>query len=292
MSSQIGTPDHMSARVGVGLKPEHYDTILNTQPNIGFFEVHAENYMGDGGPPHRYLSEIRRHYPVSLHGVGLSIGSAGPLNREHLGRLASLVDRYSPVLFSEHLAWSTHASSFFNDLLPLPYTAETLARVCEHVDEVQEALGCQMLLENPSTYFGFAESTYSETDFMTEVVRRTDCGLLLDVNNVYVSSVNQAMDATTYIARLPLASVQEIHLAGHTRQIDDEGPLLIDTHDRPVDEEVWKLFTYAIDLIGPTPTLIEWDASIPSWEVLAAEANRAERLMRTIAARENSRAME
>lgn len=282
MSRQLGTTDCILPRVGVGLKPEHYDTILKTRPDIGFFEVHAENYMGAGGPPHRYLTEIRRLYPLSLHGVGLSIGSAGPLNREHLRRLALLVERYTPSLFSEHLAWSTHESSFFNDLLPVPYTAETLDRVCEHIDEVQETLACQMLLENPSTYLSFAESTYSETEFIAEVVRRTGCALLLDVNNVYISSVNQEWDARSYIDRFPLMHVREIHLAGHARQADDEGrPLLIDTHDRPVDEVVWALFAYAIKRLGPTPTLIEWDANVPEWRHLEAEVKRAEEIMST-----------
>ena len=292
MSRQLGTADSILPRVGVGLKPEHYDTILKKNPDIGFFEIHAENFMGAGGPPHRYLSEIRRRYPLSLHGVGLSIGGAGPLNREHLGRLALLVARYTPSLFSEHLAWSTHESSFFNDLLPVPYTAETLDRVCEHIDQVQEALARQMLLENPSTYFSFAESTYSELEFIAEVVRRTGCGLLLDVNNVYVSSINQDWDARSYIDQFPLTHVQEIHLAGHARQTDEEGrPLLIDTHDRPVDEMVWALFAHAIDRLGPTPTLIEWDANIPEWQHLEAEVKRAERIISGLDGREHRRAV-
>jgi uncharacterized protein (UPF0276 family) len=292
MSRQLGTTDYILPRVGVGLKPEHYDTILKTRPDIGFFEVHAENYMGAGGPPHRYLSEIRRRYPLSLHGVGLSIGSAGPLNREHLGRLALLVERYTPSLFSEHLAWSTHESSFFNDLLPVPYTAETLDRVCEHIDQVQEALARQMLLENPSTYLSFAESTYSEIDFIAEVVRRTGCGLLLDVNNVYISSINQEWDARSYIDNFPLTHVREIHLAGHARQTDEEGrPLLIDTHDRPVDEIVWALFADAIERLGPTPTLIEWDTNVPEWQDLEAEVERAEAIISTSYGREYRRAV-
>jgi uncharacterized protein (UPF0276 family) len=292
MSRQLGTTDYILPRVGVGLKPEHYDTILKIRPDIGFFEVHAENYMGAGGPPHRYLSEIRRRYPLSLHGVGLSIGSADPLNREHLGRLALLVARYAPSLFSEHLAWSTHESSFFNDLLPVPYTAEALDRVCEHIDQVQEALARQMLLENPSTYLSFAESTYSEIDFIAEVVRRTGCGLLLDVNNVYISSINQEWDARSYIDNFPLTHVREIHLAGHTRQADEEGrPLLIDTHDRPVDEIVWALFAHAIERLGPTPTLIEWDTNVPEWQHLEAEVERAEAIISTSYGREYRRAV-
>jgi uncharacterized protein len=265
---------------GVGLKTEHYRTIIETRPEIGFFEVHAENYMGAGGPPHRYLSAIRERYPLSLHGVGLSIGADRPLDRDHLQRLKGLVERYTPGLFSEHLAWSSHDTGFFNDLLPVPYTTETLTRISEHIDQIQEALGRQMLLENPSTYLAFAESTYSEIDFIAEVVRRTGCGMLLDVNNVYVASTNQQWDPIAYIDAYPLAHVQEIHLAGYTREADDKGrPLLVDTHDRPVDEIVWDLFAHAVKLIGPVPTLIEWDASVPSWPTLKAEAERAEAIM-------------
>ena len=273
--------DPIPPRGGVGLKAEHYRTIVETRPEIGFFEVHAENYMGAGGPPHRYLSAIRERYPLSLHGVGLSIGADRPLDKDHLLRLKQLTERYMPGLFSEHLAWSTHDTGFFNDLLPVPYTSETLLRVAEHIDQVQSFLGRQMLLENPSTYLAFAESTYSEIDFIAEVVRRTGCGLLLDVNNVYVASTNQQWDPIAYIDAYPLAHVQEIHLAGHTREADDKGrPLLIDTHNRPVDEIVWNLFAHTIERIGPVPTLIEWDADVPGWSTLKQEAERAEAIMR------------
>lgn len=254
--------------------------ILETRPDIGFFEVHAENYMGAGGPPHRYLSAIRESYLLSLHGVGLSIGADRPLDRAHLDRLKALIARYAPVLFSEHLAWSSHDAGFLNDLLPLPYTAQTLARVAEHVDEVQEALGRQMLLENPSTYLAFAESTYSEIDFIAEVARRTGCGLLLDVNNVHVAAINQQWDPRAYIDAYPLALVQEIHLAGHAPECDEaDRPLLIDTHDRPVDAAVWDLFAHTIRRTGPLPVLIEWDADLPDWPTLKAEAARAEAVM-------------
>jgi hypothetical protein len=271
------------ARAGVGLKPEHYRAILETRPDIGFFEIHAENYMGPGGPPHRYLSAIRELYPLSLHGVGLSIGADRPLDRAHLKRLRELVDRYEPGLFSEHLAWSTHDTSYLSDLLPVPYTAESLARVSDHIDEVQEAAGRQMLLENPSTYLAFAESTYSEIDFIAEIATRTGCGLLFDVNNVHVSSTNREWDALAYITDYPLGHVQEIHLAGYTREEDDKGrPLLIDTHDRPVAEIVWSYFERTIQLLGPVPTLIEWDAAIPAWPELKAEADRADTLMSAV----------
>lgn len=268
------------ARAGVGLKAQHYREIIETRPDIGFFEVHAENYMGAGGPPHRYLTAIRERYPLSLHGVGLSIGADRPLDRGHLARLRELVDRYEPGLFSEHLAWSTHDAGFLDDLLPVPYTAETLLCVSEHIDQVQESLGRQMLLENPSTYLAFTESTFSEADFIAEVVRRTGCGLLLDVNNVHVASTNQQWDPYNYIDSYPLAHVQEIHLAGFTREQDElDRPLLIDTHNRPVDVLVWDLFEHVMGKLGPVPTLIEWDANVPPWPGLFAEAKRAEAIM-------------
>ena len=274
------------ARAGVGLKADHYRTILESNPAVGFFEVHAENYMGAGGPPHRYLTAIRERYPLSLHGVGLSIGAARELDTAHLRRLQGLVQRYEPMLFSEHLAWSTHASTFLSDLLPLPYTAQTLAKVCEHVDQVQEMLGRQMLLENPATYLAFQEASYSELAFIAEVVRRTGCALLLDVNNVHVSCTNQALDAEAYINGFPLAHVREIHLAGHATDADQAGrPLLIDSHDRAVAQTVWGLYAPAIRIVGPTPTLIEWDANIPAWPQLQAEADRAETVLRRSVAR-------
>lgn len=264
-------------RAGVGLKAEHYRVVLDTRPEVGFFEVHAENYMGAGGPPHRYLSAIRDAYPLSIHGVGLSIGADRPLDAAHLGRLKALVTRYAPGLVSEHLAWSSHDAGFLNDLLPLPYTRETLARVVEHLDEVQETLGRQVLLENPSTYVAFCESTYSETDFIAEIARRSGCGLLLDINNVYVACTNQRWDPTHYLDAFPLAAVRQIHLAGHADDADEQGrPLLIDTHDRAVAAVVWDLFARAVRRTGPVPALIEWDAAVPAWPVLKAQADRAD----------------
>lgn len=267
-------------RAGVGLKPQHYREILETAPDLGFFEIHAENYMGAGGPPHRYLAAIRGRYPLSLHGVGLSIGADRPLDRAHLQRLKDIIVRYQPGLFSEHLAWSSHGDAFLNDLLPVPYTAETLQRIVSHIDEVQDTLGRRMLLENPSTYIAFAESTYAEPDFIAEVQRRTGCGLLLDVSNVHVASTNQQWDPFAYIDAYPVAHVQEIHLAGFTPETDEkQRPLLIDTHNRPVDPIVWRLYAYTIAKLGPIPTLIEWDTDLPSWPELHAEAQRAEVLM-------------
>jgi uncharacterized protein (UPF0276 family) len=275
----------IAARAGVGLKPQHYREILEGKPDIGWFEVHAENYMGAGGPPHRYLSAIRDRYPLSLHGVGLSIGAARPLDREHLHRLKDLNDRYQPGLFSEHLAWSTHDGVFFNDLLPVPYNEDSLARVADHIDQVQDTVGRQMLLENPSTYLAFAESTMSEIDFLSEVVRRTGCGLLLDVNNVQVSATNQQTDSVAYLNAFPVEHVGEIHLAGYAPEDDGNGaPLLIDAHDRPIDPVVWDLYEHALQRAGPVPTLVEWDNDVPEWSVLFAEAQRAESVLAEIAA--------
>jgi uncharacterized protein (UPF0276 family) len=264
--------------VGVGFKPEHFEAIVDTRPQLGFFEVHAENYMGAGGAPHRRLDAIRERYPLSLHGVGLSIGSPGPLDQAHLQRLAAVAKRFEPALVSEHLAWSTHEGAFFNDLLPLPYTAETLARVAEHIHEVQNALGRRMLLENPSTYVVFAESTWAETDFLREIARRTGCGLLLDVNNVFVSAVNHGHDPDRYLADFPLSAVGEIHLAGYAEDTDEAGlPLLIDAHNSPIREAVWALYTATIRRLGATLTLIEWDNDVPVWPTLLNETRRAER---------------
>lgn len=283
------SPSAVPPRAGVALKPAYYARVLEGSPDVGFFEVHAENYMGAGGPPHRYLSAIRERYPLSLHGVGLSIGTDRPLDREHLKRLKALIERYEPALFSEHLAWSSHGTAFLDDLLPLPYTTETLECVVRHVDEVQEALGCQMLLENPSTYVAFEESTWPEVEFIAEIARRTGCALLLDVNNVHVACTNQQWDAAAYIERFPLSRVREIHLAGHSRAKDDFGrTLLVDSHDDAVAEVVWSLYELVIARIGPVPTLIERDAKLPPWGELHAEAARAERILRASASPANA----
>jgi uncharacterized protein (UPF0276 family) len=266
----------LPAMAGAGLKGEHVGDILETGPDIGFFEVHAENYMGAGGVPHRQLEAIRSAYPVSLHGVGLSIGAEGPLDKDHLKRLQALNERYEPGMFSEHLAWSTHDTTYLNDLLPVPYNKATLQRVCDHIDEVQSAMGRRMLLENPSTYVAFQDSTMSELDFLREVIGRTGCGLLLDVNNVYVSCINNESSPEAYVDDFPVEAVGEIHLGGHAPDVDDEGrPLLIDAHDRSVDQAVWALYERVLERSGPIPTLIEWDNEIPSWPVLLAEADAA-----------------
>ena len=279
----------LPARAGLGLKPEHYKDILDGAPDVGFFEVHAENYMGAGGPPHRYLETIRERYPLSLHGVGLSIGSAGPLDKAHLGRLRALVDRYHPESFSEHLAWSTHTSGFLNDLLPLPYTPETRDRVADHVDEVQQVLGRRMLLENPSTYVIFKESTIDEIDFLSAIAERTGCGLLLDVNNVMVSTVNHRLDAFAYIDRFPMHLVGEIHLGGYDESEDDAGDrLLIDAHASTVKPDVFELYQHTLSRIGAIPTLVEWDNDVPSFDVLFGEARRVDDALAAAALRKAS----
>jgi len=262
---------------GTSFKHAHLPAILAEPLAEGFFfEVHAENYMGAGGPPHRMLTALRECHALSLHGVGMSIGGPGALDAHHLERFRALVRRYEPALVSEHLAWSSHGGTFFNDLLPLPYTASTLARVCAHIDQVQEAIGRPLLLENPATYVAFASSTMGEVEFLRAVARRTGCGLLLDINNAFVAAANHGYSAEGYLAAFPLEQVGEIHLAGHSEQCDDEGePLLIDSHDRPVAPPVWDLYRSVIERRGPVPTLIEWDSDLPGWPALRAQAEVA-----------------
>lgn len=269
----------MQARAGAGLKPAHYAAILDDRPDVGWFEVHAENYMGAGGPPHVFLERIRALYPLSVHGVGLSIGSAGSLSRGHLARLKAVVDRYQPFVVSEHLAWSTHDGVFLNDLLPLPYTTATLDLVVRHVDEAQTFLGRQILIENPSTYLRFDGPQMAETEFLRAVAQRTGCGLLLDVNNVVVSAANHGFDAACYLAAFPVEHVGEIHLAGHAVLDGGGEALLVDTHDRAVPGAVWALYRGLIDRIGPRPSLVEWDTDVPAWPVLAAEVARADAVL-------------
>jgi uncharacterized protein (UPF0276 family) len=265
---------------GTSFKHEHFQVIVDQAKHHGFFEVHAENYMGAGGPPHRVLERIRTDHPVSIHGVCMSIGGQEPLDAVHLERFRALVARYEPALVSEHLAWSTHKSTYFNDLLPLPYTEATLVRVADHIDHVQSTIGRPILLENPSTYIAFSESTMSETDFLRALVQRSGCGLLLDINNVFVSATNHGFSAVDYLADFPLRHMGEIHLAGHAEQTDDEGdPLLIDSHDRKVADVVWALFDSVVARRGPVPTLVEWDSSIPEWPILQAEAEAAQAIL-------------
>ncbi len=268
------------ARAGVGYKQKHLDEILAEPDTIGWLEIHAENYMGDGGPQIAQLRYLRERFPISCHGVGLSIGSEGPLDKEHLARLKKLVDWLNPALFSEHLAWSTHNIGFLNDLLPAPYTQATVNTVIEHINQVQDVIGRQMLLENPSVYVMFEQSTMSEIEFLTEIVTRTGCGLLLDVNNTYVSNTNQQTSAEEYLSGFPVEHIGEVHLGGHDAQTDDFGdPLLIDSHNAPVVDPVWNLYETLIKRTGPLPTLIEWDNDIPEWPVLAHEARLADAIL-------------
>ncbi|WP_238364770.1 DUF692 domain-containing protein [Mesobacterium pallidum] len=263
-------------RPGVGYKPQHFAALMDDPAPVGWLEIHAENYMGGGGRPLAQLRALAERFPVSIHGVGLSIGGEGPLDAAHLARLKRLCDTVQPASFSEHLAWSTHGAEFLNDLLPLPYTSTTLARVADHIDRVQEVLGRQMLLENPSSYLAFADSTWSETDFLAELVRRTGCGLLLDVNNVFVSATNLGYSPQGYIDAFPLDAVGEMHLGGHDADTDDHGaPLLIDSHGREVADPVWALLDHTLAASGPKPLLIEWDTDVPDWPVLRTEALRA-----------------
>jgi hypothetical protein len=265
-------------RAGIGFKPSHFEALLADPSPPAFVEVHAENCMGAGGTPHAMLRSVRDRLPLSLHGVGLSLGAEAAPDEAHLDRLAALIERYRPARFSEHLAWSTHDGRFLNDLLPVAYDAITLDRVCRHIDRVQARLGVRMLLENPSTYFGFAASTMDEADFIARIVRRTGCGLLLDVNNVHVSCHNNRHDPHRYLAKLPLDAVGEIHLAGHaTERLDDGDTLLIDNHGAAVADPVWALYAHALEHIGAVATLIEWDNDVPDYAVLREQAHLADR---------------
>jgi uncharacterized protein (UPF0276 family) len=270
---------------GVGYKSRHFSGLTEAPGPVRWIEIHAENYMGDGGRPLAQLRALSERFPVSVHGVGLSIGGEGPLDRDHLNRLRRLIDWLNPASFSEHLAWSTHDTGFLNDLLPLPYTQATLTRVASHIDQVQTVLGRRMLLENPSTYLVFEDSEMDEVTFLTEIARRTGCGLLLDVNNVFVSATNQNRDARAYIDAFPLDAVGEIHLGGHDEDMDDHGaPLLIDSHGREVVDPVWALYAHTIARSGPRPTLIEWDTDVPDWPTLRAEAERAAAILEPVEA--------
>ncbi|WP_370401017.1 MNIO family bufferin maturase [Sulfitobacter sp. JB4-11] len=269
---------------GVGYKPQHFTDLQQDPGPVSWIEVHAENYMGDGGRPLAQLAALSERFAISVHGVGLSIGGEGPLDPDHLARLKKLCDWIKPASFSEHLAWSTHGSEFLNDLLPLPYTPETLAHVAAHINQVQDVLGRQMLLENPSSYLAFEESSLSETDFLAELTHVTGCGLLLDVNNVFISATNLNLSAQAYIDAYPTDRVGELHVGGHDEDADDHGaPLLIDSHGKPVVDPVWSLLDYTLAQTGPKPVLVEWDTDVPDWSVLRAEALRADRALAAIA---------
>ena len=264
----------MGPRVGIGLRAPHYPEIAGRRPALAFLEVHSENYFAEGGPALAWLERFRADYAVSLHGVGLSLGSVDPLDDRHLERLSRLCRRIEPRFVSEHLSWSSFGGLFANDLLPLPFDEESAAHVAGRIAEVQDRLGRPLMVENVSSYHAFGESTMAEAQFVRDVVRRAGCRLLLDVNNIYVNAVNHGFDALAYLDAMDPATIDEIHLAGHER--GERG--LVDTHAAPVCEEVWSLYAAAVDRFGAKPTLIEWDAAIPPLDTLLAEAARAERI--------------
>lgn len=270
-----GAADALAPAAGVGLRSPHVRYVRTERPQVPWFEVHSENYFADGGPAIAALEAIRADYPLSLHGVGMSLGSTDPLDRVHLSKLARLAARTEPALVSEHLCWSGVAGRHFNDLLPLPYTEEALAHVCRRVGEVQDTLGRELLVENVSTYLGFADATIPEWEFVAAVARQTGCRLLLDINNIHVNAVNHGFDPDTYLAAIPGAAVGEFHLAG----FEASGSFLIDTHGARVAPAVWQLYARAVARYGPRPTLIEWDVDIPGFAVLLDEAATAQRTL-------------
>jgi uncharacterized protein len=268
-------PTPPRAAAGIGLRAPHYAQVLERRPALALLEVHSENFFATGGASLAWLERFRGLYPLSFHGVGLSLGSAEPVDARHLGKLAALVERFEPALVSEHVCWSSAGGRHSNDLLPLPYTEEALDAFVAHVDAVQERLGRRILVENVSSYMRFEHSTIPEWEFVSEVARRSGSGLLLDVNNIWVNSRNHGFDPRDFLAAIDPATVGEIHLAG----FESQGALLIDTHSRPVTEDVWSLYRAAIERLGPRPTIIEWDADIPALDVLLAEAGRADAVL-------------
>lgn len=266
-------------QTGIGLRPPHFDRVLDERPSVPWFELHSENFFCAGGEMHAMLAQVRRDYPISLHGVGLSLGRADALDRNHLQRVAELVRRYEPGLVSEHLCWGAVDERHLNDLLPLPYTEEALDCAAEHVEQTQECIGRHILVENVSSYLAWRHSAMPEWEFVTALARRAGCGVLLDVNNIYVNSVNHGFDPDTYIRAIPPELVGEIHLAGYTVKENLGAPLLIDSHSRRVSKEVWVLYRLALSHCGPKPTLIEWDQDIPELEVLLDEAEHAQGIL-------------
>lgn len=275
--STASSPKVLSISPGVGLRAAHVEEVLVHRPDIAWLEVHPENYMLDPAALAR-LERLREHYPLSLHGVALSLGTAGPLDLRHLARLTSLIERLEPFLISEHLAWSMTGNVHLNDLLPLPYTEEALDAMTSHVHQVQAAIGRRILIENPSSYLRFRHSTLSEATFLTELVRRTDCGLLFDVNNLYVSAHNVGVNPTEYFATVPASAIGEFHVAGHTRNVIQGDVVLIDDHGSCVSEDVWVVYAEAVRCFGYRPTLVEWDTNLPTLDVLLGEAAKARSL--------------
>jgi uncharacterized protein (UPF0276 family) len=280
MINHDGATHAPDAPTGIGLRAPHVAEIMASRPGLGFLEVHAENYMANG-PALEDLLQLRDHYAISLHGVGLSLGSADGLSRAHLNRLQMLVEEVRPRFVSEHLSWSVAGGTYLNDLIPIPYTREALAIVCRHVDHAQQRLGRRLLIENPSSYLRFRSSTMTEAEFLSELVRRTGCGILCDVNNVFVTAQNLRLDASSYLRALPADAIGEIHLAGHCANDADGVTILIDDHGAPVCDAVWALYGEALRLFGPVPALVEWDSNIPDLGVLIGQAHAADALART-----------
>lgn len=282
----------LPARAGIGLRGPHIAELLATKPALDWLEVHSENYFGSGGPALRQLDQVRADYALSLHGVGLSLGSTDPLNLSHLSKLKGLISRIAPHSVSEHLCWSSIGGRFLNDLLPLPYSEEALDVVCRNIQQAQEFLGRRLLIENVSSYIRFGDEALNEWDFLAEVARRCDCDILLDVNNIYVSSVNHGFDAQQYLAAIAPARVAEIHLAGHESDVaeDESDRFLIDTHSRPVCDAVWSLYAKAVQRFGPRPTLIEWDSDLPTLDILLNEADKAQQILDALTPVQHARA--
>ena len=281
MTDRLGARENGSipAQAGIGLRADHYQSVLDSKPRIGWLEAHNENFFGEGGAPIQYLEKIREHYPLSLHGVGLSIGSVDELNRRHLTKIKELIHRFKPGLVSEHLCWASVNGIHSNDLLPLPYTQEALDHVCSRIAQVQDFLGRQILIENVSSYLQFKHSHIPEWEFLVETARSSGCGILLDVNNIYVNSINHGFDAARYLNAIPGRYVQEMHLAGFALNQYAHGEVLIDNHGAPVSDAVWALYEMAVRRFGKTPTLIEWDTDIPALATLLEEANKADAVM-------------
>ena len=276
LTTRVVNPGPIPARAGIGLRAQHHQSILDSRPALGWVEAHSENYFPLGGSQPEFLDRIREHYPLSLHGVGLSLGSADPLDGEHLDALKRIVARFEPALVSEHLSWGSIEGRHFNDLLPLPYTEEALAHMVARVRQVQDTLGRQILIENVSSYLEYNCSSLREWDFLAALAFESGCGLLLDVNNVYVSAHNHGFDADEFLACLPGKAIKEIHLAGHSRNSYDGRDILIDTHSTHVCAEVWALYASAVRRFGDVPTLIEWDTDLPALDVLVEEAFKAD----------------
>jgi hypothetical protein len=276
MDTVVSRTEPIPAKTGIGLRAPHISQVLDTRPKASWFEVHSENYFAPGGRAVAELDAVRRDYSLSLHGVGLSLGGSDPLDEGHLDKLKRAVTRFAPALISEHLCWTSSGTQHFHDLLPLPYTEEALRHVSARIGEAQERLGRRLLIENVSSYLEFEHSSIPEWEFLREVAVRSGCGILLDVNNIYVSSINHGFDARQYIDAIPADAVGEMHLAGHVRKDIEGTPLLIDSHNRPITEAVWSLYAYALGQVGPKPTLIEWDSELPAFEVLQAEAAKAD----------------